>query len=826
MQDMRTLFPTGRSILLTVALALLPFVAGAQTATEAALPENGAFIRAESGDTKVYYIESGLKRWIQSAEAFTAHDFRWSDVVTVPLASVAKFPDGAPILVDTNLSLPSEKEVLPDLIPFAAQDLRLAQEAGRTVLRFTAIFWNAGHGRFELVSHPGTDPAADAYEPTYQHILNSFGTYRDPLVGSFFWHQTHRHYHFLDFADYTLEPIATGSNVSGSTKKTTFCMRDDTAVMPSWTDAPRYGYFAGCTSRRQGVSIGWADRYASSLPDQFVDVQDVPAGLYKLTFNVDPRGKFIEKRRDNNMSATFVELDVAKGIMKPVAYAAPFVTSRNVFPDGMLLRGDKDAAVFVIKGNKRRPLRTPEIFASYGYDLKDVRVLPQSIVDVIPRGNLIRLAGSPEVYLVNETGYRRHLRSLAVLASYGGVIMDVNKSDFDSYRDTDMIIRMGEKTVYAIEGGTKKELGPIESLRALGRDPAAVQVVSDVDFHFYLSPTTSGLPTPDPNAVQVVADGLFVPWDIAFLPDGDLLVTERNGTLRRIGKRPTTIALPSLPSYGEGGLMGMALHPKFAENAYVYLYYTIQLDGKRNRVSRFKLDGDRLIDEKVIIDNIPAAIYHDGGQLIFGPDGMLYVTTGDAEVPANSQNTGSLAGKTLRVTPDGGVPADNPFGHRVWSYGHRNGQGLAWDQLGRLWETEHGRSGALSGLDELNLIVKGGNYGWPTIQGDQTGDGMITPARNSGPDVTWAPSGLTFADGSLFFAGLRGSAIYEVAVAADGSYSQVKTHLKNVYGRLRATVTGPDGYVYFTTSNRDGRGTPKTGDDKILRALPALIRTK
>src|SRR5688572_20809568 len=272
-----------------------------------------------------------------------------------------------------------------------------------------------------------------------------------------------------------------------------------------------------------------------------------------------------------------------------------------------------------MQANKRRPLRTPQIFASYGYDWNAVRQFPQAVVDSISRGNLIRQQGTAAIYLVNETGYRRHIRSLEVLASYGGAIADINKLDFDSYKDTDLILRAGDKMVYVVEGGTKRELGTVDSLRSLGRDPASVLVVSDADFRFYASPSTSGLPAPDPNAVQVVADGLTVPWDLAFLPDGDMLVTERPGTLRRIGKHPTTISLPSVPSYGEGGLMGMALHPQFATNNYVYLYYTIQLDGKRNRVSRFKLDGDRLIEEKEIIDGIPAAIYHDGGQLAFGP---------------------------------------------------------------------------------------------------------------------------------------------------------------------------------------------------------------
>jgi glucose/arabinose dehydrogenase len=319
--------------------------------------------------------------------------------------------------------------------------------------------------------------------------------------------------------------------------------------------------------------------------------------------------------------------------------------------------------------------------------------------------------------------------------------------------------------------------------------------------------------------VEVVAKDLNVPWDIVFLPDGDLLVTERSGTLRRFGKNPATIDIPSVKHSGEGGLMGIALHPQFADNQFVYLYFTVE-GSPMNRIARFKLEGDELKFDKTIIENIPSALYHDGGQIAFGPDGMLYATTGDAEVKENAQNLKSLAGKTLRLTPDGDIPSDNPFGTAVWSYGHRNAQGIAWDDRGRMWQTEHGRSGALSGLDELNMVEKGKNYGWPTIQGDQTRDGMVTPVRNSGGFETWAPSGIAYLDGSLFFAGLRGSTLYEVKLDADGKVTDFKKRYTDTYGRLRAVVTGPDGYLYVTTSNRDGRGTVRDGDDKILKILP------
>jgi glucose/arabinose dehydrogenase len=204
---------------------------------------------------------------------------------------------------------------------------------------------------------------------------------------------------------------------------------------------------------------------------------------------------------------------------------------------------------------------------------------------------------------------------------------------------------------------------------------------------------------------------------------------------------------------------------------------------------------------------------------------MMYLTTGDANNTATAQDTNSLAGKTLRFTPDGGIPQDNPIpGSPVWSYGHRNAQGIAWDSQGRMWQTEHGRSGATSGMDEVNLIEKGKNYGWPTIQGSQTQAGMVTPAANSGATVTWAPSGMAFANGRLYFAGLKGEALYSAEVKADGTLGTLTAHLKGTYGRLRAVTLGPDGFLYVTTSNKDGRGTAKAGDDKILKIHPDFIR--
>ncbi len=320
-------------------------------------------------------------------------------------------------------------------------------------------------------------------------------------------------------------------------------------------------------------------------------------------------------------------------------------------------------------------------------------------------------------------------------------------------------------------------------------------------------------------ATVAIAENLDTPWATAFLPNGDILVTERPGILRQIGANSHEIGVPDVVESGEGGLMGLALHPDFSQNHQVYLYFTGQ---NSNRVKRFVFDGGNLTNEKVIIDNIPASAVHDGGALAFGPDGKLYVTTGDANVPQNAQNIESLSGKILRLNDDGSVPADNPFANAIWSYGHRNPQGIAWDSRGQMWEVEHGPSGASTGYDEVNLIEKGANYGWPTITGDRTADGMKSPAIQSGGNETWAPSGLAYADGVLYFAGLRGQTLYKATINNDNSLT-LSRHLTGEYGRLRA-ANYHDGYLYISTSNRDGRGNPSAGDDRVWRIAPETLR--
>ncbi|MDP3770574.1 MAG: PQQ-dependent sugar dehydrogenase [Candidatus Sungbacteria bacterium] len=351
-------------------------------------------------------------------------------------------------------------------------------------------------------------------------------------------------------------------------------------------------------------------------------------------------------------------------------------------------------------------------------------------------------------------------------------------------------------------------------------------------FQWFYAPTqtkllegiTSKQVISEKTPIEIIAQHLQIPWAIAFLPDGDLLVTERPGTLRRIGKNKKAYPIEGVAHQGEGGLLGMALHPRFSENHWIYLYLTTASNNNfKNRIERYRLENDRMVDKKVIFENIPGAVYHDGGRIAFSSDGYLFVTTGDSGKSNLAQDIGSLAGKILRIRDDGAIPFDNPFGNAVWSYGHRNPQGITWDDNARLWATEHGRSGVLSGFDELNLIEKGKNYGWPVIQGDEIKENMESPVAQSGSDETWAPAGMAFWDGSLFFAGLRGEAIYEARIVDEKNVS-IKIHFHKEFGRVREVIAGPDGYIYITTSNTDGRGIVQEGDDKIIRIDPVMFR--
>jgi len=333
--------------------------------------------------------------------------------------------------------------------------------------------------------------------------------------------------------------------------------------------------------------------------------------------------------------------------------------------------------------------------------------------------------------------------------------------------------------------------------------------------------------------VETVADNLTIPWSIDWLPDGTILFTERNGNLRIIQHGILLDeSLLSLSVGGiEGGMLGVTVDPNYSENNYIYLYYTYnELLTTKNKLVRYQFSDGVLAEDKILIDGIPGGPFHDGGRIQFGPDGKLYVTTGEAGLPNLSQDLNSLGGKILRINSDGTIPHDNPWDNSpVYSIGHRNPQGIDWDETGNLFATEHGPSGWRGvAHDEINKIVAGANYGWPDIIGDEEKEGLVNPILHSGED-TWAPSGAEFYEsnkipqweGKYFVATLRGSHLHMIEF--DSENNLVKSHEKlfqDEFGRLRDVQTGPDGFLYILTSNQDGRGTPKTNDDKILKIVP------
>jgi glucose/arabinose dehydrogenase len=342
------------------------------------------------------------------------------------------------------------------------------------------------------------------------------------------------------------------------------------------------------------------------------------------------------------------------------------------------------------------------------------------------------------------------------------------------------------------------------------------------------SSTTSGSPTSTPSATRAalsapadVATGLQVPWSGAVLPDGSVLVSERDTALvKRIppggGGVETVGTVEGVDPGGEGGLLGLAIDPAtFGSKPVLFAYFTA---GSDNRVVTIALDGGRLSAQNPILTGIPKGNIHNGGRLKFGPDGFLYVTTGESARTGLSQDLSSLGGKILRVTTSGEPAPGNPFpGSRVWTYGHRNVQGIAWSANGQMWASEFGQNT----WDELNVISPGRNYGWPEVEGIAGQNGFVDPVRQWSTGEA-SPSGICIGpDGSVLMAALRGESLWKIPVNGDGSTGEPQRLLEGQYGRLRDVFLGPDGNVWIITNN-SARGQARDGDDRIVKLPQSL----
>ncbi|GAB2667704.1 PQQ-dependent sugar dehydrogenase [Kribbella swartbergensis] len=313
------------------------------------------------------------------------------------------------------------------------------------------------------------------------------------------------------------------------------------------------------------------------------------------------------------------------------------------------------------------------------------------------------------------------------------------------------------------------------------------------------------------GVASTVATGIEVPWGLAFLPDQSALVSERDSAkIKRVaGGRVTEVGeVDGVDPSSEGGLLGLAVDPQYPSRPYIYAYYST---GGDNRIARITYRDNRLSDQQVILDGIPAASIHNGGRLRFGPDGFLYAGTGDGADRPTSQDDGSLGGKILRITTDGKAAPGNPGGRIWYSKGHRNVQGIAFDG-NQLYAAEFGQNT----WDELNAITSGANYGWPAAEGIEGLDGMTDPiAQWRTSDAS--PSGIAFAQGHVFMASLRGERLWAIPVAGGKRTGEPRAFFTGQFGRLRTVEAAPDGSLWLTTSNTDGRGDTRDGDDRILR---------
>lgn len=440
---------------------------------------DGTLVR-EDGDSRIYLILDGKKRWVNSAASFQAHGFSWDAVYVTGEDEMFVYAEGDPITPSSLVILPSEVSLLPDLVPFAPTDLQYDTINGRTVLRFSSAFWNQGGGPLDIYPQDGgVRVSTDVLRNAYQSIKNEQGAERFRVAGEFLWHAAHGHHHLGNVAEHFLEPVDTTAAPLLS-EKVTVCLRDDRAIALTYEGAPSSGVYRRCSVARQGVSVGWADVYRYTLAGQFFDVHDLPAGSYRLWLIMNPERYFLEQRIDNNRGVTFIRIDPAKRTLDVEGWAAPFMGGTSL-PNGMHVKDETGGDTYVMFQNKKRLLMTGEVQDRLSVGIS-IESLPRSIIDAMPVNNLVRADGRT-VYALNDASYKRPLKSAEVFNAYGfswDDVADISEEELKSYPESRYIRRLGDTIVYEILGSAK-----VPFLESQGAPDEEIHVINDFDFSSY-----------------------------------------------------------------------------------------------------------------------------------------------------------------------------------------------------------------------------------------------------------------------------------------------------------------------------------------------------
>ncbi|OHA52458.1 MAG: hypothetical protein A3A97_02190 [Candidatus Terrybacteria bacterium RIFCSPLOWO2_01_FULL_40_23] len=424
------------------------------------------------GDTRVYYLEEGKKRWVESFESFQAQGFSWDAVRTIAPEELMSLPEGDKITSASPVILAGEETRLPDLVPLSAEEIQYDTLNGRKILRFTSVFLNQGGGFLEVAAKPLT-LSTDALKEVFQRVVNTNGTERLRLTGYFLWHAMHGHYHVTNVMGYMLEPADSKGTVISAKEKVSFCLRDDRIENSSVSAATRT--FSTCTSTRQGVSVGWADVYSYSLPDQYLDVHGLTPATYRLLLDSNPKGSILENRLDNNRSIVIAYMDPANNIFNVLGKAVP-LPGFSSFPDGTTIRSQSDNVAYVMFHNKKR-LFPPGISTT----TRGI-VLPNSIIETIFTNNLIKNSNGV-IYALNDKGYRRLFPSPDAYNSYGFNFADIaliSEHELVLYPEAKYIRQTGSDIIYEISGNTKKIVNNISAI-----SPDMVHVINIIDFNSY-----------------------------------------------------------------------------------------------------------------------------------------------------------------------------------------------------------------------------------------------------------------------------------------------------------------------------------------------------